>query len=771
MNFTEWINKDNAHYLFEMARVNQKKKNVYDEYDIKLLNSEKKKYYNEYLSDRLGLYFIFVGIAGFAFIYWGLFWCCFKLPICCYLPEKDEKILKVLYLILIYVFYSFNFVLLILSFIYSYKYNKRLNGIKCALERNYYNIKEGQILKNKTIWPGLDNLYIYIDELSKFTNIISEYKIYNDFGLNYFDYYDIIYDENEQIYSLLTEFNKALDNLLNYIDGDESKITVKNYKITPNYLTNYRDIIDNVKEEVYDDTYDIIKKFNDFQIALNKIKIILYSDTSLYFEDEYFEQYDLKNSVKNIKLISDSFEEYKDKVLNTFFKIQKYLKLFGVKLNLIFNIIYMILITGIIVFLSLYIFVNQKKLFRIILMILWNICMAFTIYYFLLTGFFGMVNFGAKDSIGLFQTIFSKNNLKNDKFIFEEKTLELFNECIYGNGNFSNLIYLTNENMDNFNDFSYISKFYFTYYNIINLTSSKDLEYQISNFSSARILLNNALNTKKFYSIFSKKDEEYIKNLFNSVNEYTKKNPSTNNKYDFWYIEDNDCDSNSAINCCKLKDFDKYENNGNNCNILNYKDDNIINTIKLLFKIYSKNRDIINEIIKKQNEIIYSLRDISKKFFIYNRESILNEFSSYFYEYFELTKMNEKSTNLISYMNCNFIRNDLNITYKILLDFAEQDNSMLIIISLISFFSLFFINFLIMTLIRYNYEDEVEINEKSKIGSYRKNINSISSISSDEQEYNKKNFKLRKRKENNEKYNKMKVFKKKSNSDDEDNDN
>ena len=76
-----------------------------------------------------------------------------------------------------------------------------------------------------------------------------------------------------------------------------------------------------------------------------------------------------------------------------------------------------------------------------------------------------------------------------------------------------------------------------------------------------------------------------------------------------------------------------------------------------------------------------------------------------------------------------------------------------------------------MTLIRYNYEDEVEINEKSKIGSYRKNINSISSISSDELEYNQKNFKLRKRKENNKKYNKMKVLKKKSNNDEDDDDN
>lgn len=50
MDFNEWINKDNAHYLFEMARNNQKKKYETDEKKISLLNKEKNKYYNKYIS-------------------------------------------------------------------------------------------------------------------------------------------------------------------------------------------------------------------------------------------------------------------------------------------------------------------------------------------------------------------------------------------------------------------------------------------------------------------------------------------------------------------------------------------------------------------------------------------------------------------------------------------------------------------------------------------------------------------------------------------------
>ena len=753
MDFNEWINKDNAYYLFEMARINQKKKYETDEKEISLLNKKKNKSYNKYISTRLGIYFIFVGIAGFALIYWGLFWCCLKYPICCYYPENDENILKNLYLILVYVFYGFNIILIILSFIYSYKYNNRLNGIKCALERNYYNIKEGQIKNNKLKWPGLDNINKYIDQISDFSNIIIKDTYYNTFGLKYYENIHNDYKINEQMKKLLENYEEKYKDLLDFIQ--KSKIN----DMTPKYLNNYINLLKDFNEEIIDNIKLTVSKFNDFQLALNNIKIKIYLDNNNNNNNLDNSQNNLDKSNEIIQLFSESFEEYNDIIINTFFSIHKYLKIFGVILNLIFNIIYMIIISGTITFLSLYIFWKQKKLFRIILIILWNICMAFTIYYFLLSGFLGMVNFGAKDSIGLLQTIFSYENLNNAELIFEKNNLKFFNECIYGNGEFINLLDLANKNIYNYFDLSYMNALYNAYYNITILTKKNDLYYD-KYFESLNILLTNASNPNYLISNF-----DNIKNLLESINKYTK------NYKDYWFIGDEYCTTNN-IHCCKITLYNAYQNsNSTDCKFSKYSNKNIIENIKKIYDIYESNNKLIIKITEKQTNIEETLKnEISDKYFISYRNNITEDFSNYFSEHFQLNETDENSINLLSSINCKFIKNDLNATYKIILDFSEKDNAMVYIISFLSFFSLFFVNFLIMTLIRHNYEEEIEINENKKIGSYRKNINSISSISSDEQEYNQKNFKLRKRKENNPKYNKMSIFSKKSNSDEDDDD-
>ena len=752
MDFDEWINKDNAHYLFEMARINQEIKSETNEQEISLLNKEKNKNYNKYISTRLGIYFIFVGIAGFALIYWALFWICLKYPICCYYPENDENILKILYLILVYVFYGFNIILIILSFIYSYKYNKRLNGIKCALERNYYNIKEGQIKNNKLNWPGLDNIYTYIDELNEFSNIIIIDKYYNTFGLKYYENINIEYKINDQMEHLLKSYKKKYNELLTFTKN------LKIYDMTPKYLKDYINLLENINNRINDDIYKTVSKYNDFQNALNNIKKKLYSDIDNNI-DLNNELNNLNNSIENIDLFSISFEEYKNKIINTFFRIHKHLKIFGVTLNLIFNLIYMIIISGIITFLSLYIFWKQKKLFRIILYVLWNICMAFTIYYFLLSGFLGMVNFGAKDSIGLLQTIFSYENLNEAKLIFEKNNLNFFKECIYGNGEFLNLLDLTNKNIYNYYDLSYINNLYTAYYNIIIRTKEDDLYYD-KYFVSADIKLTDASNPNNLKSNF-----ENIENLLETINKYTI------NYKDYWFIGEDICSSDNN-NCCKITSYNAYQNSKSTaCKVSNYKNNDIKEKIQKIYEIYDTNNKKIIDITEKQTNIKETLKnEISNQYFILYRNNITKDFSNYFSEHFQLTKTNENSNNLMSYINCKFIKSDLNATYKIILDFSKKDEAMVYIISFLSFFSLFFVNFLIMTLIRYNYEEEIEIDENKKIGSYRKNINSISSVSSDEQEYNQKNFKLRKRKENNPKYNKMSIFSKKSNSDEDDDD-
>ena len=751
MDFNEWINKDNAYYLFEMARINQKKKYETDEQEISLLNKKKNKSYNKYISTRLGIYFIFVGIAGFALIYWGLFWCCLKYPICCYYPENDENILKNLYLILVYVFYGFNIILIILSFIYSYKYNKRLNGIKCALERNYYNIKEGQIKNNKLKWPGLDNLNTYLDQISDFSNIIIKDKYYNTFGLKYYENIYIDYKINEQMKNLLKSYEEKYKELLDFIK--KSKVS----DMTPKYLKDYTNSLDNINKEIIDNIKDIVSKFNDFQLALNNIKRKIYLENNNNNLNN--EQNNLNNPIENIALLSESFEEYNEKIINTFFRIHKYLKIFGVILNLIFNIIYMIIISGTIIFLSLYIFWKQKKLFRIILLILWNILMAFTIYYFLLSGFLGMVNFGAKDSIGLLQKIFSYENLNNAKLIFEKNNLKFFSECIYGNGEFINLLDLKNKNIYNYYDLSYMNALYNAYYKLTIQTKKDDLDYD-KYFDSLDIILTDASNPNYLISNF-----DNIKNMLESINKYTK------NYKDYWFIGEENCSTDNK-HCCKITSYKDYQNSKiTDCKFSKYANNNVIEKIKKIYEIYESNNKLIIKITEKQTNIEETLKnDISDQYFIPERKNIIDDFSNYFSEHFQLDETDENSINLLSSINCKFIKNDLNAAYKIILDFSEKDNAMVYIISFLSFFSLFFVNFLIMTLIRHNFEEEVEIDENKKIGSYRKNINSISSISSDEQEYNQKNFKLRKRKENNPKYNKMSIFSKKSNSDEDDND-
>ena len=220
-NFNTWVNKDNAHYLVEMAKY----WNCYKtEKDGKIRSNCKNKYnesYYKYLN-RLGPYFFFVAFAGVVFFTWILLWVCMIHPKCCCKESINERYIKYISLIIVLICLGGIFACIISSFVYSHRWNNRLNGITCSIERLYYNMYHGQKNYREGCWRGFNGLY-YV-----YCNNTQDEKCKNNKTINYYNKINgNNFIEDKKNFRLLNE----KESLIKKNNNDISNIPIKNNSV------------------------------------------------------------------------------------------------------------------------------------------------------------------------------------------------------------------------------------------------------------------------------------------------------------------------------------------------------------------------------------------------------------------------------------------------------------------------------------------------------------------------------------------------------------
>ena len=141
---------------------------------------------SETYSDRIGLFFFFTACAGMSIIVWVFNWICWVNQCCCcdFLHNPVNK--RIAW------WMSFSFLLGILGccisgFISGNRFGYAIEGTWCALDRIYYDIIEGPIVKSDQKWKGLpgtdekeikfegDNQTSYKIKKDDFNNIKTEF--------------------------------------------------------------------------------------------------------------------------------------------------------------------------------------------------------------------------------------------------------------------------------------------------------------------------------------------------------------------------------------------------------------------------------------------------------------------------------------------------------------------------------------------------------------------------------------------------------------------
>ena len=480
-DFSTWVNKDNAHYLVEMAKYwNCYKTNQNSKERARCKNKYNESYY-KYL-ERLGPYFFFVAFAGVVFFTWILLWYCMLYPKCCCKESSNEKNFKYFSFIMVLICLAGMFACIISSFVYSHRWNNRLNGITCAIERLYYNMYYGQKNYRKGTWRGFNGLYYFLDpkppnKINKKNHKIITKKKENSFN------------ENKKKFRLLEETKNLIS---------KNKSDFSNFFIEKNFINNYTDDKKNtsfsndskLKSISLNDSKNNISIFlsnSDKDSSFNKITNFEKNDEYSFInieeeENEGANAYEL--DIDKVLKLANAFLKLKPKLFNSYHKVKRALKGLGYYgYFAIYSVLFVIVILLVLphIFFAFCPNTMCKRYNSLLLIIGWNCIMLFTLYSFFLTAFLGMVDYASIDMIGFFNTYFMKENLKYEDykqdyfFLIPDPLIgQIFYFCLYEDINESMLNYKFNfpkENIQNSENYNY-------YKDINNI--NKDINFNIN---------------------------------------------------------------------------------------------------------------------------------------------------------------------------------------------------------------------------------------------------------------------------------------------------
>ena len=386
-DFSTWVNKDNAHYLVEMAK-------NWDCYKNGKTSGERascKKIYNEsyykYL-ERLGPYFFFVAFAGVVFFTWILLWYCMLYPKCCCKESKNEKNFKYFSFIMVLICLAGMFACIISSFVYSHRWNNRLNGITCAIERLYYNMYYGQKNYRKGSWRGFNGLLYVLDyrDTNNYKNK-KNHKINTKIKEN-------IFNEDKKKFRLLEETK-------NLISKNKS-----DFFIEKNFIDKYTDDKKNtslsnnskLKSFSLNDSKSNISLFlanSEIESSFKKISNLEKNDENSFKnknEEDYSNSEEHKLNGPQVVILANNFKKLKTKLFNSYHKVKRVLKGLGYYGYFAIYSVLFIIVTLLVLPHIFFAFCPNtmcKRYNSILLIIGWNCIMLFTLYSFFLTAFLG----------------------------------------------------------------------------------------------------------------------------------------------------------------------------------------------------------------------------------------------------------------------------------------------------------------------------------------------------------------------------------------------
>ena len=684
--------------------------------------------------ERLGPYFFFVVCAGISLIVWVFVWICWANQCCCcdFLHAKQYRNLAFWVAI---IFYFGMIACCISGFVYLYRFNVDLNGATCAFEKVFYDMKEGQMKKDYPKWEGLESISWKIKNLSEFINKVKKIngqKVFyppsddwyydDEIKLNGNNIYiktikELIYDSNSIKIHYYNYTNESYENYIIDKNGHESM----NIPFFEKYIDS--DNLTNSKTAFGKILLDIRSKINPYisklQIIQEKIKELAENG------DSYINK--LNEVSTNISLVNEDWKKFRPFILDKWDYYRHVTYAFFYIVLLIYFIIVLGLSLSGIGFLITYVCIKEQTLIRKILVIIWNCVKFFSFSFFMYGAAFGMLSLAFKDCIGFINYAFSEENLNSEiPMIVPNKTsIPVLKYCLLGQKTDLIKMYkldtLLIESLENL----------YTEFNKLLNYNTDNLKTYLSVQEGTKLIN----HYKSLEKLIPENENHLIKTIVEKINEILRNCGKANEQ---WTISE--CSVNQ-FSCDR--NFDKNAGNGNykeslcnlknsccvdlvkinsDCNFTRYNGliysgcnntETFFNYIDFIQHLNDMHNSILESILDYQNSIVSSVFSMCEDL-LSSIQSISDDFKE------DLNKFTEDAITyggIFSFMDCAFLRYDINIIFELFTSLSSRSRSLCGICCSMAFFGCVTVYFSLFCMYHYDKSRFKDL-KKDKIGSF-----------------------------------------------------
>ena len=684
--------------------------------------------------ERLGPYFFFVVCAGISLIVWVFVWICWANQCCCcdFLHAKQYRNLAFWVAI---IFYFGMIACCISGFVYLYRFNVDLNGATCAFEKVFYDMKEGQMKKDYPKWEGLESISWKIKNLSEFINKVKKIngqKVFyppsddwyydDEIKLNGNNIYiktikELIYDSNSIKIHYYNYTNESYENYIIDKNGHESM----NIPFFEKYIDS--DNLTNSKTAFGKILLDIRSKINPYisklQIIQEKIKELAENG------DSYINK--LNEVSTNISLVNEDWKKFRPFILDKWDYYRHVTYAFFYIVLLIYFIIVLGLSLSGIGFLITYVCIKEQTLIRKILVIIWNCVKFFSFSFFMYGAAFGMLSLAFKDCIGFINYAFSEENLNSEiPMIVPNKTsIPVLKYCLLGKKTDLIKMYkldtLLIESLENL----------YTEFNKLLNYNTDNLKTYLSVQEGTKLIN----HYKSLEKLIPENENHLIKTIVEKINEILRNCGKANEQ---WTISE--CSVNQ-FSCDR--NFDKNAGNGNykeslcnlknsccvdlvkinsDCNFTRYNGliysgcnntETFFNYIDFIQHLNDMHNSILESILSYQNSIVSSVFSMCEDL-LSSIQSISDDFKE------DLNKFTEDAITyggIFSFMDCAFLRYDINIIFELFTSLSSRSRSLCGICCSMAFFGCVTVYFSLFCMYHYDKSRFKDL-KKDKIGSF-----------------------------------------------------
>ena len=556
-----------------------------------------------------------------------------------------------------------------------------INGVICSFERLYFDIMEGQINLNTPKWPGLEKMPDKLTTLHSVLKAISNQRNYQPKPSLDQKWIQNTNNNNRIEYR---KYNQAMNSFIGVSEINSShNFIYLDYRGTSTSYSDTSTYLGLINQEVFD-------AFNTYYNDLSFLTTLVQSCPSVSNLSTR-----LLTSINDVTSFQSSFSGFKGNVLDDIDDYQGYVEDYGdPALIAIFSVLLGFAIIGLF---SLFFYVLSKNQTpsRIILHFVWNFSTFFTFLSLLLGGTFGIVNMAGKDGIGFMMYIFGEENLNlnnNDpKLIPAGEAQDYLHYCLYDTQDLADKFSLSNDLATStlnsiFNSTLIITENQKKLNSLMTLKSIESIKVSISNYQ-ADVLLSVTGNTLQ-------NDFDNVNTELLSHNMYivSNKNRCSSSQYEL-LLPNQSLTNNKKIGCIDINDWS--ETQIVQLNILDAT--NQVN-LKNIYSYFNDNQKTTNELLKCldtiQNEFINGMTDLNNTYI----SLVAQDFGDLVTEFQSISK----SGNVLSFLNCKFMENYLNIVYETFSDLSDSAKYLCIILLCVSFVEIITIYCVMLSIFRFD---------------------------------------------------------------------